>query len=142
MDESFLPAGPVRIPLSELSFRFARSGGPGGQNVNKVETKVEVRFTPRLSGALSPEQVERIERRLASRLTKDGELVVVSERTRFRERNRRDALERLRSLIEEALREPRPRRPTRPTRASRERRLSDKKRRGETKRARRPPAPE
>jgi ribosome-associated protein len=135
-----LEAGDVRIPLSEVSVRFARSGGPGGQNVNKVETKVEVRFRPASSSALTEEQVERIERKLASRLTKDGELIVVSEKTRHQEQNREDALARLAALIEDALRVPKPRRKTKPTAASRERRLRDKKRRGDTKRLRgRPP---
>ena len=134
-----LVAGPVRIPVSELRFAFARSGGPGGQNVNKVETKVEVRFSPRTSSALTPEQVARLERRLASRLTNDGELIVTSETTRYRERNREDALARLAELIANALKIPKKRRPTRPTRASRERRITGKKQRGDVKKMRRPP---
>ncbi|MHC4862130.1 MAG: alternative ribosome rescue aminoacyl-tRNA hydrolase ArfB [Planctomycetota bacterium] len=134
-----LVAGDVRIPLSEVSVRFARSGGPGGQNVNKVETKVEVRFRPASSAALTPAQVARIEEKLASRLTSEGEIIVTSERTRYQERNREDALARLAALLTEALRVPKPRRRTKPTRASIERRLDEKKRRGETKRRRRPP---
>jgi ribosome-associated protein len=134
-----LLAGDVRIPISEISVRFARSGGPGGQNVNKVETKVEVRFRPASSSALTPEQVARIEEKLSSRLTTEGEIIVTSERTRHQERNREDALARLAVLLGEALRVPKPRKRTRPTRASVERRLEGKKRRSDTKRRRRPP---
>jgi ribosome-associated protein len=135
----FLECGRVRIPLSELSYRFSRSGGPGGQNVNKVETRVEVRFTPAESSALTPEEVERISRKLAPRMTGEGEILVVADTTRHRERNRQEALDRLAALIEEALRVPKRRRKTRPTRASKERRLEEKRQRSETKRHRRPP---
>jgi ribosome-associated protein len=137
-----LKAGPVEIPLSEITFSFARSGGPGGQNVNKVETKVEVRYTPRKSSALSPGQLVRIEDRLGSRLTKDGDLIVTSERTRYQERNREDALAKLGELIGQALRIEKRRKKTRPTRASKERRIRHKKERGDQKRMRRPPRDE
>ena len=142
MAEDDLKAGSVRIPLAELSFRFARSGGPGGQNVNKVETKVEVRFRPAESAALSDRQAACIREKLGSRMTLAGELIVTSEKTRYRERNREDALSRLAALIAAALVEKKPRRRTRPTRASRERRLDGKRRRATTKRNRRPPRDE
>jgi len=125
------------IPASALDIRFSRSGGPGGQNVNKVETKVEVRFdlagSPLLSG---PDRARALER-LASRLTGEGVLAVACERTRHRERNLREALERMGELLRAALARPRKRRPTRPTRASKERRLTDKRRRSDVKRTRR-----
>jgi ribosome-associated protein len=134
-----LKIGRTEIPDSELRFEFARSGGPGGQNVNKVETKVTVRFTPRTSAALTPPQVVRIESRLAARLTNDGELLVSSGQTRHREQNREDALARLAELLRNALKVQKKRRPTRPTKASKERRIEGKKERAGTKRLRRPP---
>ena len=139
MSGEFLECGDVRIPLAEISWRFARSGGPGGQNVNKVETRVEVRFVPSESPSLTPEQVERIGRKLANRMTREGVIRVVADTTRHREQNRQEALRRLAALIEEALQVPKRRRKTRPTRASKERRLADKRQRSETKRHRRPP---
>ena len=139
---SMLRIGKIEIPDSELTFEFARSGGPGGQNVNKVETKVTVRFAPRTSSALTPPQVIRIEDKLASRLTKNGELLVSSELTRHREQNREDALKRLADLIRDALKVQKKRRPTRPTRASKERRLEGKKRKSSKKNLRRPPESE
>jgi len=129
----------VVIPEEEIRVSFARSGGPGGQNVNKVETKVELRWRPAESRALSDADREWLRTRLASRLTNEGDLIVVSSRTRMRERNREDALERLAAIIREALVRPRPRRKTRRTRSSVERRLDGKKRRGQVKKDRRRP---
>ena len=134
-----LIAGPVEIPLSEIQVSFARSSGPGGQNVNKLETKVILRWRPRESSALDADQLARIEAKFASRLTFEGDLLVTSERHRRQEQNRSDALERLAGLVADALKVEKPRKPTRPTRASQERRIADKKRRGETKRLRREP---
>ncbi len=140
MEMTHLTAGPARIPLAEIGIRFSRSGGPGGQNVNKVETRVEVRFRPGASAALSPEQRSRVLAALATRLTAAGEIVVVSSRTRHRERNRADALGRLAVLLGAALRPPRRRVKTKPTRASREHRLDVKRRRSTRKSDRRRPA--
>jgi ribosome-associated protein len=134
-----LIAGPVEIPLREIQITFARSRGPGGQNVNKLETKVVLRWRPRESEALDPDQLARLEEKLGNRLTFDGDLLVTSDRHRRQERNRTDAMERLADLVKRALEVPKPRKPTRPTRASKERRIQDKKRRGETKRRRREP---
>ncbi|MCY2960046.1 MAG: alternative ribosome rescue aminoacyl-tRNA hydrolase ArfB [Planctomycetota bacterium] len=127
----------VVIPAEELDVRFARSGGPGGQNVNKVETKVDLRFRPSASRALTEDQRARVLGRLGGRLTTEGELIVVSTTYRDRARNIEDARERLASELREALKTVKARRATKPTRGSDRRRLDSKRRRGDTKRHRR-----
>jgi ribosome-associated protein len=126
----------LEIPEGELGFATSRSGGPGGQNVNKVESRVTLRFDVAGSPSLTPEQRERIFARLATRITKDGILHVTSQRHRTQAANREAATERFAELVAWALREEAPRSPTRPTRAARRRRLDEKRRRGLTKRAR------
>ena len=121
------------IPPEELRASFARSGGPGGQNVNKVESKVILRFDVRASRTLGEVRRARILERLASRLTGPGEIVIHASRHRQRAENLADARERLATLLREALHERTVRRPTRPTRSSRERRLGAKKRRATLK---------
>lgn len=130
------------LPGSALEIRFSRSGGPGGQNVNKVETRAEVRFDLAGSDLLGPEEKARATAALATRLTKDGVLSVLCDRTRHRERNLREALFRMGEILRAALHRPKQRRPTRPTRASKRRRVDDKRHRGEVKRARGAPAGE
>ncbi|NDE00819.1 MAG: aminoacyl-tRNA hydrolase [Gammaproteobacteria bacterium] len=135
-------AGSLLIPDSDLSIAFIKSGGPGGQNVNKVSSAVQLRFD--LAGcALLDERVKTRLRRLAGRrLTDEGAVLLIARGERSQEQNRRDAEARLAALIEAALVEPKLRRPTRPTRASKQRRLEHKTRRGSIKRARGRPAGE
>jgi ribosome-associated protein len=129
----------VRIPRSELRIRFVRSGGPGGQNVNKVATKAILEFSVARSGALDDAQKERITARLGRRVNSEGVLQLQSQRYRSQARNEADVLDRFRDLLREALRVRRRRVPTSPTRASRERRLDAKRRRSRTKDLRKPP---
>lgn len=124
------------IPAAELSETFVRSAGPGGQNVNKVASKVELRWNPGASSALRERDRTWLLARLAASLTASGDLVVRASRTRDQARNRADARVRLAELVRAALHRPRRRVATRPTRGSVERRLTGKKRRADTKRTR------
>lgn len=131
----------LKIPLEEFQFSHARSGGPGGQNVNKTNTKVTLRWAVRTSPSLPPAVKERFLKRYARRITGSGELVLSSQRYRDQSRNLSDCLEKLRQMVLEVAEAPKLRRPTRASRASRERRLQDKKRRSQAKQFRsRPPA--
>lgn len=124
------------IPAEEISFVFVRSSGPGGQNVNKVATAVQLRFDVRDTPSL-PEDVKRRLIRLAGkRMTEEGMLVIEARRYRTQERNRQDAIARLYRLVEKALVPPERRVPTRPSSAAVNARLTGKKRRGELKRRR------
>jgi ribosome-associated protein len=130
------------IPASELEETASRSGGPGGQHVNKTSTRVTLRWNVRHSSALSDAQRARLLARLDPRLTRGGALVVHSGRTRSRAQNREAARERLAELVRDGLRVARHRTPTRPSRGARESRLTDKKHRGLTKRHRTRPTRE
>jgi len=124
------------IPDSELEFSFARSEGPGGQNVNKVESKAILRWNVELSDALPEKVKERLILQQKNKITKDGELVISSQRFRDQERNREDCLDKLADMVVKAAHEPKKRVATKPTRAAREARISDKKRRSEVKKGR------
>jgi ribosome-associated protein len=123
----------VAINDGELRFEFSRSSGPGGQNVNKVETKVRLLFDVRNSSSLTADQRDRIEERLATRITKDHVLHVTSQRHRTREANRRAAVERFTELLDEALAEEEPRVASKVPKAQRKRRLESKRRRSQKK---------
>ena len=129
----------IQIPESELKERFIRASGPGGQNVNKVATAVQLRFNAADSPQLSPVVKERLRRITGGRMTADGELVIEAKRYRSQEKNRADARERLATLIRRALRKPRKRKRTKPSRAAKQRRLDAKKKQAAKKKYRRKP---
>jgi ribosome-associated protein len=126
----------IAIDEREIEESFVRASGPGGQNVNKLSTAVQLRFDARHSPSLPDDVRERLERIAGSRLTRDGVIVIVAQRHRTQARNRADALDRLKALIRQAAVAPIKRRPTRRTKASRERRIEGKKRHAHTKRLR------
>jgi len=127
----------VVVPSDALTFQAVRASGPGGQNVNKVSSKVDLRVELDRIEGLDHGARARLLAACRGSLDAEGRLIVVSQRTRDQRRNLGDALERVRSLVAQALVRPRPRRPTRPSKGSVERRLSDKKRRSNTKSSRR-----
>lgn len=127
----------VRIPMTEIVLTAISGGGPGGQHVNKSATRIALQWNVRTSLALREEQRERLLQQLASRLDTEGQLRIVAGEYRSQQQNRRAALERLQQLVARALVVPRVRRATRPSRGAVQERLTDKRKRAETKRQRR-----
>ena len=126
----------LSIDDSELEWDFVRSSGPGGQNVNKVATAVQLRFAVRRSPSLPDDVRERLVRLAGKRMTSDGVLVIQARRFRSQEGNRQDAWDRLADLVKKALVRPRVRKPPRPSRAAKQKRIDAKKKRGELKKMR------
>ncbi len=131
--------GTIYLDEQELSETFVRSSGPGGQNVNKVSTAVQLRFDVQQSPSLPEDVRQRLKKLAGKRLTSEGVLVIDARRFRFQERNRQDALERLLELIRQATIKPKPRRKTTPTLSSKVKRMDSKRIQGEKKRLRQPP---
>lgn len=127
----------LTIPSGELSISFARSGGSGGQNVNKVSSKVDLRWNVATSAALRDDDRAWLLQKLRSRLTGDGTLIVTSTRTRDQLKNRDDAEAKLALIVRAALDRPKARRPTKPSKASKRRRVADKRHQAGIKKARR-----
>ncbi len=132
----------LRLPLSELSFSFSRSSGPGGQNVNKVNSKATLRWNARRSVSLPEGVRQRFHARYGRRLTAEGELIVVSQRYRDQGRNVADCLAKLREMIRSVATPPTPRKPSRPTHGSKVRRLTNKRVQSQRKAGRQRPRSE
>jgi ribosome-associated protein len=126
----------LKIDERELEFDFIRAAGPGGQNVNKVATAVQLRFNLDRSASLPGDVRMRLAELAGRRMNREGNLIILARRFRTQEKNREDAIHRLVELVRRALEQPRPRKKTRPTRSAQEKRLKGKKLRGEVKRAR------
>lgn len=127
----------LTIPAGELEIAFARSGGPGGQNVNKVSSKVDLRWNPTTSTALSEPDRAWLLQKLRSRLTSEGTLIVTSTATRDQLKNRADALSKLSLIVAAALDRPKPRKATKPSKGAKRRRVADKRKHAEKKANRR-----
>lgn len=137
MAEPILVGTSVRVPAEAIAVKASRSGGPGGQNVNKVSSKVQIHVDLQMIRGLNSSARARLRSLAGRRLDTSGQLVITSQRTRDQQKNLLDARTRIRELIAQALIEPIPRRPTRPGRGAVQRRLNDKRKQGEKKQQRR-----
>ena len=126
----------VQVPLSELVYTASRASGPGGQHVNTTDSRIQVRWNVLESAALDEAEKAMVCKKLASRLTEAGDLILASETHRSQRRNREEVTQRLAALLREALIPPKPRKKTKPTRASREKRLDEKRKKSRTKKDR------
>jgi ribosome-associated protein len=135
--DQFAVSSRLKIPVAEFEFTYARSSGPGGQNVNKVASKALLRWNVATSTSLPADVRDRFLRKYASRLTNEGDLLITSQRYRDQGRNVTDCLEKLRAMLAAALEAPKPRKPTRPGRAAVERRLTTKRQQSKKKERRR-----
>lgn len=129
----------IKLDENELQFSFIRASGPGGQNVNKVATSVQLRFDIRNSPSLEQDIKERLIKLAGRKMTEDGVLIIIARRFRTQEKNREDAINRLRNLLEKASNTPTTRKQTRPTRSSQEKRLQNKRMHSRVKIFRKPP---
>jgi ribosome-associated protein len=129
----------IQVPLLEFDWSYARSGGPGGQNVNKVESKAVLRWPIIASPSIPGDVRARFLQKFHTRITTEGELVISSQRFRDQERNRRDCLEKLSAMLLEVANAPTPRKATKPSKGSKKRRVEGKRRTSKTKAARRKP---
>jgi ribosome-associated protein len=132
----------IRIPDTEFEWSFVRSGGPGGQNVNKVASKATLRWDLAANTSLPADVRDRLRARQRRRITTEGELVIQGQRFRDQARNVDDCRGRLREMVLDALSAPKPRKPTKPSRGSKERRIAAKRRQAQRKAGRQKPAPE
>jgi ribosome-associated protein len=123
----------------EITFHTSRSGGPGGQHANKVETSVELRFNIYQSKLLLDEEKQRLYKKLGNKITKDGDLIITAESSRSQVHNKEEAIEKFYSTIEQALKKPKKRKKTKPPKAAKEKRIQKKKKHGEKKSKRKPP---
>jgi len=126
----------MHIPTEQLEFTFVRSSGPGGQNVNKVSSKAQLRWNPAKSGLLSPEVLQRLETLFPSHFTKEGDMLITSQKTRNQLKNREDCLDKLQHMLLEANQIPKPRIPTKRTKNSIRRRLANKEKNAQKKQGR------